>query len=514
MKRKLLYVLPMVIILSACNTGGENLAYPVSMMIENANYYIETESQYVNNDLKGKYHLTAPIGWINDPNGFSYFNNEYHMFYQYNPYDAVHGPMHWGHQTTKDFITWTHQDVALAPDTDYDYGGCFSGTAIEHDGKLYLAYTSVTDSNQLQSIAYSQDGVTFKKSENNPAISSQDVPMELSDTAFRDPKIFRRNNKFYMLIGNENKDRSNKHVVLYESENIESGWKYVGNIWSNNQVGGIFECPELVTFPNGMDAIIACPQSFKNDNKYELQNVDSPIYMVGNLSTNTYKFLKSPGSKNYEEFDKGFSFYAPQVVKTSDDRRVLMAWMNQWNEPNVTRADGWAGLMSMPRELEIKDNHIYQKPVREISNYFTSYADIDTFNFVNGSNVINNFNENSYRLSLEIDVSNASGLNGVEIFKGSNNHTSIVYDKNEGVLIFDRNNSGTPFGGVRYAKVDPIDNIIKLDIFVDVCSIEVFINDGYYTMSGNVFPNASDNGLAFVSNNGKFSNVTYSVFNN
>ena len=376
MKHSKTPLLLLVSALTACNPAAIDLSYPVSLDIENANFYIEEESKYVDNSKKGLYHLTAPIGWINDPNGFSYFNNKYHMFYQYNPYDAVHGPMHWGHQTTSDFITWEHQDVALAPDTDYDYGGCFSGTAIEYEGKLYLAYTSVTDTNQLQSIAYSRDGVTFKKSEHNPVINTDQVPSNLSASAFRDPKIFRRNNKFYMLVGNEAKDHSNKYVVMYESDNIETNWKYAGIVWSNQTVGGIFECPEFVEF-DGTDMLIACPQSFKNSNPYELQNVDSPIYKLGYLSTNTNKFLKSPEAKEYEEFDKGFSFYAPQVVKTSDDRRVLIAWMNQWNEPHPTRVAGWAGSMTLPRELSLKDNHVYQKPVREFDNYFKSYTTID-----------------------------------------------------------------------------------------------------------------------------------------
>ena len=83
------------------------------------------------------YHVEAPAYWINDPNGFSFFNGEYHLFYQHHPYDPTWGPMHWGHVKSKDLATWEHQPIALAPSEDYDEDGCFSGSAIEKDGKLY-----------------------------------------------------------------------------------------------------------------------------------------------------------------------------------------------------------------------------------------------------------------------------------------------------------------------------------------------------------------------------------------
>ena len=167
--------------------------------------------------------------------------------------------------------------------------------------------------------------------------------------------------------------------------------------------------------------------------------------------------------------------------------------------------------MTLPRELTLKNGHIYQQPVREVNNYF-SKVELDTNTFTKDTNVLENFHENSYRLTFEMDVSNTTGLSGVELFKGNANYTSIKYDKENSLLVFDRNNSGTAFSGVRYAKVQPENNKIKLDIFVDVSSIEVFINDGYYTMSGNVFPNQNDDGIAFVSNGATFSNASYGLF--
>lgn len=104
-----------------------------------ANNYIYTHQS----DIKSRpvFHFTAPIGWLNDPNGFSFFKDNYHLFYQYHPYTTKWGPMHWGHAKSADLIKWEHLPVALAPDQNYDCDGCFSGSAIVVEDKLCLMYT-------------------------------------------------------------------------------------------------------------------------------------------------------------------------------------------------------------------------------------------------------------------------------------------------------------------------------------------------------------------------------------
>ena len=89
-------------------------------------------------------HFTPQKGWINDPNGLVFFKGQYHLFYQYNPYDTHWDSMHWGHVVSKDLLHWEYLPAALAPDEDYDKMGCFSGSAIElDDGRQLLMYTAV-----------------------------------------------------------------------------------------------------------------------------------------------------------------------------------------------------------------------------------------------------------------------------------------------------------------------------------------------------------------------------------
>ena len=99
------------------------------------------------------------LGWMNYPNGFCYAFGKYQLFFQFYPYGAAWNSMHWGHYTTEDFVKWQLQPTALAPSGTADRDGCYSGSAIVKDGKLYLMYTSVLGSRQTQSLAVSSDGV-------------------------------------------------------------------------------------------------------------------------------------------------------------------------------------------------------------------------------------------------------------------------------------------------------------------------------------------------------------------
>lgn len=90
-----------------------------------------------------KIHLTPTRGWMNDPNGFVYYNGEYHLFYQHFPYDTEWGTMHWGHATSRDLINFENHPIAIYPTKQYDRNGCFSGTALIKDNKLHFYYTGI-----------------------------------------------------------------------------------------------------------------------------------------------------------------------------------------------------------------------------------------------------------------------------------------------------------------------------------------------------------------------------------
>ena len=166
---------------------------------------------------KPVFHFSVPTGWMNDPNGFSYFCGTYHLFFQYNPYSTEWGPMHWGHCTTKDFVHWEILPCAMAPDAFFDNEGCFSGTAVESGGKHVLLYTGVqgkTDGNgkpytvQNQCVAFG-DGVNYEKYKGNPVISSSMLP-EVSSTI----------TTFALLISSSESPVISKAIVYVQSSSL------------------------------------------------------------------------------------------------------------------------------------------------------------------------------------------------------------------------------------------------------------------------------------------------------
>ena len=199
-----------------------------SSILSKAQNYENEFINKINIEEKPLFHFSAPVGWINDPNGFSSFNKEYHLFYQYHPYSTNWGPMHWGHSKTKDFIKWDKLPIALAPDEKYDYKGCFSGSAIEADGKHILLYTGVSEEinedgsnevRQTQCIAIG-DGINYEKMECNPVIPTSMLPEGSSLEDFRDPKIWKNGDKFYAVVGSRSEDGSGQ-ILLYSSKELK-----------------------------------------------------------------------------------------------------------------------------------------------------------------------------------------------------------------------------------------------------------------------------------------------------
>ncbi|MGD9605033.1 MAG: glycoside hydrolase family 32 protein [Bacilli bacterium] len=469
--------------------------------VHDAYQYVLENLNTVNPTYRHTYHAASPIGWSNDPNGLIWFNGEGHLFHQFNPYASSWGPMHWGHQTTKDFVKWELQPVALAPDQKYDQDfGCFSGTAIEKDGKLYLMYTGVANNQQTQNLAVSEDGINFEKLTRNPVISTIEVPIGVSTADFRDPKVFYHDGYYYCLIGT--KANGYGMVVLYRSSNLTS-WDYVGKVMNNNnpqapnflQLNGVYECPDFIEL-NNQEILIVSPQNLPRD-KTKFENIHSVVYMVGGIDYQTGKF----NYDEFQEFDGGFDFYAAQTMITPDGRTIMLAWMQMWDRTLVTQAHNWVGAYTLPRELTYKDGHIYQAPVREIENYRQNEVSYQN-KTINGNLVLPQISGKTVELELEIEVGSASKV-GVKLFKGTENETLVYYDALSQTVIFDRGNSGETISGAeinrqtRSADVSLNNGILKLRIFLDVSSVEVFINDGYITMTGNVYPGLNDTGIEF-----------------
>ena len=115
---------------------------------------------------ENKFHISPKKGLLNDPNGLIFYKEEYHVFYQYNPTSCEHKNKHWAHLKSKNLVDWEELPIALSPTDWFDKDGCYSGSSIEKDGKLYLIYTGNVKNNGVresyQCLAVSEDGINFK----------------------------------------------------------------------------------------------------------------------------------------------------------------------------------------------------------------------------------------------------------------------------------------------------------------------------------------------------------------
>lgn len=447
-----------------------------------ANEFILNNKKTVNPMFRNQYHLMGPIGWINDPNGFVYFRGEYHLFYQFYPYDSVWGPMHWGHAKSKDLIHWEDLPVALAPSEDYDIDGCFSGTALVKDDKLYLFYTGHVENETLkrevQCMAVSDDGIHFEKSMNNPLVDETHIENIASPEDFRDPKVFAREDAYFMLVASQTAD-SRGQILMFRSKNLKDWFFYSVLLEGNSTQGIMWECPDLFQL-NGKDVLIMSPiQMPKEDHKYA--NRSSTVAFIGEINWETGKMHVD----NYHEIDSGLDFYAPQTVINGQGERYLTAWMQMWdrNMPTNDLKHGWAGSMTLPRKLSIKNNKLIQQPVKFSKEQLISKRKLVDV-LVNDSRAVVEPIKKANRINLEVDLSKGE-LFTIHYGKNEENYFEISYNVLDSLLTISRELIGQPITGAekpnlnkRSAYVPLNKGKLGLDLYGDTSSIELFTHDG------------------------------------
>ncbi len=468
-------------------------------LLKKADQYVQENKDRVVELWRLKYHLTGACGWINDPNGFVLYKGVYHLLYQHYPFDAVWGPMYWGHATSSDLVDWTLQPIALAPDMPYDRDGCFSGSSIAVEGKLHLFYTGhvwvsedKTKYEQTQCLAISSDGIHFKKYEHNPIIGQNEIPSDASRSDFRDPKVIMRDGIYYMLVGSMD-TLGLGQILLYKSQDLKN-WKFVNILLHNDgTVGrGTWECPDLFSLGE-RDVLIFSPQ-FMQSRGYEFKNLHSAVYWVGYF--NIEKGIFEGGEPI--ALDSGFDFYAPQVLVDERGRRILTAWMDMWESPMPTADLGhnWAGAMVLPREIILAGDKLHFKPIDEIENYRSNEFTLENVT-VKGEYILP-VDGDCYELDAEFVCIGEDSF-GLKVRTGAKEETVLRFIPEENLFEFNRNHSGKGSGGVRQTKVDIKNKRLQLRVFVDKSSVEVFVNHGEKVLSGRIYPDKNSKGIVLFS---------------
>lgn len=465
----------------------------ISEMLQRARDFEEKNIPQVAEQLP-KFHVTGGVGWINDPNGFAPYRGEYHLFYQYYPYETKWGPMHWGHVKTKDFIHWDRLPAALAPDQEYDKDGCFSGGAVEMpDGRHLLMYTGVRtirkengeeQTFQTQCIAIG-DGVNYEKYPGNPVINSDQVPQGGSTTDFRDPHIWREDGKYYVVVGNRPADGSGT-ILLYESEDAVH-WTGLGSVAScHNQYGKMWECPDF--FPlDGKHVLLVSPQDMQGIG-LEFHPGNANVCILGAYDREHHHLER----EHIQAIDYGLDFYAPQTLETTDGRRVMIGWMQNWETSgHVPAGQRFMGQMTIPRELAIRNGRLCQHPVRELEECRGAKVTHQNV-LVAGETALEGIQGRFLDLTVTIRPQEEADLYRwfqIDVARDETHCTSIRFRPGENLIRIDRTQSGLSWDmvNVREFPVCAENGQLKLRLILDRYSLEVFVNDGEQAASNVIY---------------------------
>ena len=490
------------------------------------------------------YHHTPSYGWMNDPNGMFYKDGVYHLCYQYNPYGSKWGNMHWGHTISRDLIHWKEVEPTIARDP---MGHIFSGSAvIDKDGTanygkdaIVALYTSASDKNgQIQCMAYSTDGgYTFHKYSGNPVLTPFDG---LKD--FRDPKVFwyAPLKKWYMIVS------ADKEMRFYSSPDLKK-WTYVSAFGRGygaqpNQ----FECPDFFQLP-----VDGNPNKKKwvmivNINPGCLFGGSATEYFIGDFDGKNFVCDSKPSIAKF--LDYGKDHYATVTFSGVQDRVLGIAWMSNWQYANVTPIRQYRGANTLPREFKLftgKDGQIYMSSnvVPEVAGLRKTFKRLPDLVITQGkeSKNLSSSKENAFEMEMDVTPGDAAKT-GFILYNEKGEKVNIYFDMKAGRLVMDRTESGkTKFGekaeahkiekefdlhehreikdafrklnSVNYkndfalgtwAPLSLCDSkTYHLDVFVDKCSIEIFVNGGRIAMTNLVFPTQPYTSVKFYSDGNK-----------
>ena len=432
---------------------------------------IEKNADLTEGRFRLGHHLMPPVGWLNDPNGLCWYKGRYHVFFQYAPFDVEGGLKFWGHYTSEDLVDWKYEGTALYPDSPYDCHGVYSGSAFIENGTIHYFYTGnlkyfdrddydyINSGRGSNTITFtSKDGYNFTKKE--LLMTTNDYPDDMSNHV-RDPKIFKKNDKYYMVLGARDKEGIGM-ILLYESADLKN-WTYKNRITTPQKFGYMWECPDLFEI-DGQLYIICCPQGVETQG-IDYENVHQVTAMKLNYDFETDEYEIT----DIKLFDRGFDFYAPQSFEDERGRRILIGWMGipDADYTNPTEEAGWQHALTIPRKLSVRDGKLIQEPIEELKQLRSNDKAVCTF---------------SYGQAL---IMQNSIYEAVIDFKRCREMTMTL---REGITLSYK------------------DNILTLNLgFADTSSLEIFVNHGeevfttrIYNRHGRILINGECSGIMTV----------------
>jgi fructan beta-fructosidase len=460
------------------------------------------------------YHFTPERNWINDPNGLVFYQGEYHLFFQYNPFGDKWGHMSWGHAVSRDLLHWDQLPVAL-PEADGLM--IFSGSTVVdwrnssgfgENGKppLVAMYTGhrAADGRQAQCIAWSNDrGRSWNKFSGNPVL-------DVESNNFRDPKVFwyEPTQRWVMVVSMAEQRR----IQFYNSIDLKY-WNLLSEFGPTGATNGVWECPDMFPLrvegnPHRIAWVLVV-----NVGTGSPAGGSGTQYFVGYFDGQTFTpeiLLVSPREALWADF--GPDCYAAvswSDIPKSDGRRIWLGWMSNWEYAQEVPTAPWRNAMTIPRELSLRSTpqglRLMQAPVRELERLrgHRYTFKVDSIKRANQWLRKKNIGSDSLEMILDLEPGHG-GQCGLRVLKGPGEETLVGFDEVSKRVFVDRSRSGNVsfhefFPGIHHAQTQTVDGRIRLHLFIDACSLELFVNDGEVVFTELVFPSPGSRQLELFS---------------
>lgn len=463
-----------------------------------------------------RFHIASDGGWINDPNGLCFHAGRWHVFYQLHPYATHWGPMHWGHVSSADMLTWRREPIMFAPSLEEERGGVYSGCAVHgDDGTLRFYYTGSQWLNgrdgsdgelQVQLLAEADDDGLASATKRGVVV---DCPSEGVRSNFRDPKVFALHGTWYMTLGVTSAEGRGQ-MWLYASDDMLH-WTFARVLFEHPDPNVyMLECPDLFPVRDaagrelwviGFSAMGARPHGFTN------RNVQNAGYMVGTWEPGgAFEPLDPQGG--FRAWDRGHNFYAPQSFTAPDGRQLMLGWMSPFVPPVPMDRDGWCGNLTLPREVTLGDDgDLVTAPAAELTGLREDTVDFgDVALGVNAERTLADDAE-AAEIELTIDLTattaERAGLRVHATDDGA--YTAIAYDAQIGAVTVDRGAAAQGDRGYRAAVLTDAElaaGTLALRVFVDRGCVEVYVNGGRHVLSSISYPSDGPRAVRLVAESG------------
>lgn len=441
-------------------------------------------------DYRPRCHLSAPSGWINDPNGPIWWRGRYHLFFQRNPATPVWAPaIHWGHAVSSDLVHWEHLEDALAPSpAGADAGGCWSGCVVDDDGVPTAVYSGLRQPSDYgaETVCLARgDGelVRWRKDERNPVLAGPPAGLDLA--AFRDPFVWRDDDTWTMVIG-AGLTGDGGAVLRFRSPDLLD-WAYDGIVLTEAALdsplarGRAWECPQL--FPLGDRHVLLLSIQGR-----EPQQTLHSVAVVGSYGRGRFE------PEHVERFDHGADLYAPATMLDPHGRRLAWGWSWEARDEAAALEQGWAGTLTLPRVLTLRqDGRLWIAPASELEALRGAH-ETHHEQPLDGELAVATRGD---RLELAVVVApNDAAAIRVQLCASPDGEerTLLEWDRDTGLLSIDRSHSSLDpraAGGRHSCALELGAGDLELRVFVDASIVEVFAN-GRCTLTERIYPTRDD----------------------